>query len=117
MGTMVNTGWRDRRVRWSMQVLDIDGYDGQYRLEISMGTIVNTGCERSIGLMVNTGWRDRWLRWSIQVGDIDGYDCQYRLDISMGTMVNTSCRDRWVQCTHKRYVLMGRNQLLQRIST
>ena len=40
---MVNTGWRDRRVQWSIQPGEIDDYDGQYRLERSMGTMFNTG--------------------------------------------------------------------------
>ena len=70
---MVNTGWRDQWVRWSIQVGEIDGYDGSYMLE------------RSMAQMVNTGWRDRWLRWSIQA------------EISMGTMDNTGWRDRWLQ--------------------
>ena len=74
MGTMVNTDWRDRWLRWSIQAGEIAGYDGQYRLERSMAT------------MVNTCWRDRLVRWSIQAGErsiqageIDGYDAQYRL--------------------------------------
>ena len=33
MTTMVNTGCRDRLVRWSILAGEIDGYDGQYRLE------------------------------------------------------------------------------------
>ena len=49
MGTMDNMGWRDRLLRWSIQAGEIDGYDGQYRLE------------RSMAMMVNTGWKDRWL--------------------------------------------------------
>ena len=44
MATMVNTGSRDRWVRWSIQAVEINGYDGQYRLERSMGTMVKTGC-------------------------------------------------------------------------
>ena len=44
---MVNTGWIDHWRRWSIQAGEIDGYDGQYRLDRSMAT------------MVNTGWRDR----------------------------------------------------------
>ena len=43
MATMVNTGWIDRWVRWSIQAGEIDGYDGQYRLERSMAAMVNTG--------------------------------------------------------------------------
>ena len=43
MTTMVKTGLRDRWVRWSIQAGEIDGYDGQYRLETSMATKVNTG--------------------------------------------------------------------------
>ena len=67
MGTMVNTGWRDRWLQWSIQAGEIDVYEGQFRLESSMGPIVKTD------------WRDRWVRWSIQAGEIDGYDGQYRL--------------------------------------
>ena len=43
MATMVNTYWRDRWLLWSIQAGEIDGYDGQYRLDRSMGTMVNTG--------------------------------------------------------------------------
>ena len=55
--------------------------------------------------MVNTG------------GEIDRYDGHYGLERSMATMVNIGWRDRWLRCAHKSYLLMGRNQLLQRIIT
>ena len=48
MGTMVNTGWRERWLIWSIQAGEIYGYDNKYRHERSRAT------------MVNTDWRDRW---------------------------------------------------------
>ena len=45
-------------IEWSIQAGETDAYDGQYRME------------RSMGSMVNTGWRDRCVRWSIQAGEI-----------------------------------------------
>ena len=42
MGMTVNSGCRDQWLRWSIQAGEIDGFDGQYRIERSMGTMITT---------------------------------------------------------------------------